>query len=168
MQEAASAAWRAGDAAGAIRLWRAARRLAFWRIRRSDPRYATSLANAAMAARLSGREARARRLYARARRLWQDVPAQVATLEPSRMGRSSLFHLRMEMRHRETYRANHQKRMAAFVAEADAALAALEAGQPPPCRMFERWRGEKPPVHDASRMMLSAVLLIAAPAPQDG
>ncbi|HUF55442.1 MAG TPA: hypothetical protein VMM55_02665, partial [Thermohalobaculum sp.] len=167
MQEEASAAWRGGDAAAAIRLWRRARRLAFWRIARSDPRYATSLANAGMAARLAGREARALRLYARARRLWARAPAQVATLEPGPRARSSLFHLRLEARHRETYRQNQRARIAAFVAEADAALAALAENRPPPHRLYERWRGEKPAVHDPVRLVLSAALLIAAPAPAD-
>lgn len=165
MQERAISAWRNGDEAEAIRLWRAARRLAFWRFRRSDPRYATSLANAGMAARLSGREAKAARLYARSRWLWQWVPEQVATVEPSRRARSSLFHLRMEARHAEAYRANHQKRLARFVEEADEALAALEAGRPVPHRLYERWRAEKLPIFDEARKLVSAALLIAAPPP---
>lgn len=163
LQEEASAAWRAGDTERAIRLWTRARRLAFWRLPQRDPRQATSLANAAMAARLSGREARARRLYARARARWAAVPGIVAGLVPAARARSSLFHLRMELRHRDTYLDNYRRRLAAFVAEADAVLEALAAHRAPPHRLFERWRGEKPAVFDPGRRVLSAALLIAAP-----
>ncbi len=163
LQEGASRAWREGDPERAARLWQAARLLAFFRFRRSDPRYATSLANAAMAARLAGRHARAGRLYARAIRLWSRVPERVADVEPARRARSSLFHLRMEARHWETYRANQRKRLAAFVAEAGAVLEALAEGREPPHRLYERWRGEKPSVFDDARKILSAALLIAAP-----
>ena len=165
LQEQAIAAWRAGDEAAAIRSWRKARWLAFWRMGRRDPRYGASLANAAMAARLMGREASAKRLYRAALSRWRRVPDMIAGLEPSRRARSSLFHLRMEARHRETYLANQRKRMTAFVADAHAALEALEAGEAPACSLYERWRGEKPPVFDDMRKLLSAALLIAAPPP---
>jgi hypothetical protein len=118
-----------------------------------------------MAARLSGREGSARRLYARALARWAAVPALVATIEPARRARSSLYHLRMEAKHRETYVANQRKRLAGFVAEARLALEALAEGREPPVRLSERWRGEKPPVFDETRKLLSAALLIAAPPP---
>ncbi len=163
MQEAAHEAFRAGDAVAAARLWRRARWLAAFRLRRGDPRRATSLANAAMAARLAGREARARKLYARAIRLWAEVPGLIERIQPAPRARSSLFHLRMELRHRDAYLANWRTRMAGFVAEAGAALEALERGERPACRLIERWRGERPPVFDDARRLLGACLLIAAP-----
>ncbi|GMG81552.1 hypothetical protein LNKW23_07650 [Paralimibaculum aggregatum] len=166
LTEAGCAALHGGDLPAAIAAFGKARRLAFWRIARSDPRHATSLANAAMAARLAGREARARRLYAAARRRWAAVPGRVAAVEPARRARSSLFHLRMEARHWDTYVANQRKRLAGFVADADAALAALAESRRPPARLYTRWRGEKPPVFDEMRKLMSAALLIAAP-PED-
>ncbi len=161
LQEEAMDAWRADDAATAIQLWRRARWLAFWRIRRSDPRYATSLANAAMACRLVGREAAARRGYAAALALWTRVPGWIAGVEPGRRARSSLFHLRLELRHRDTYVANQRRRMTAFAAEAQAALKALRDDQTSGSQLFERWRAEKLPVFDDTRKFLSAALLIA-------
>ncbi len=166
LQEAGLAAWRAGDEATAIAKWRKARRLAFWRFRRRDPRYATSLANAAMAARLHGNETKAHALYTQALVIWRRVPAQIETLELARRARSSMFHLRMEARHWDTFLANQRKRIAGFVADAHAALDALKDGRQPDCRLYERWKGEKPPVFDDYRKMLAAALLIAAPISQ--
>lgn len=166
LQEDAMAAWRAGDIGTAIANWRRARSIAFWRFRRRDPRFVTSLANAAMAARLRGREAQARALYATAIRRWRRVADQVEDIEPSRRARSSLFHLRMEARHRDTYVANQRTRMRAFAADAGQALEALCANRVPECRLYERWRGEKPPIFDDMRKFLSAALLIAAPLPE--
>ena len=51
-------------------------------------------------------------------------------------------------------------RMTAFARETATALAALEQGQRPSCRLYERWRGEKPPVFDDTRKLLSAALLV--------
>ncbi|MDE0347558.1 MAG: hypothetical protein OXI66_17525 [Boseongicola sp.] len=76
--------------------------------------------------------------------------------------RSSLFHMRMETRHRETYEANMRARIANFVTEAGQALEAAEAGAPSPHRLYDRWRGERPAVFDDSRKLLGAVLLICA------
>jgi hypothetical protein len=53
-------------------------------------------------------------------------------------------------------------RLARFVAEADAALAALAAGRPPPAPLFPRWKGAKPPVFDDTRKVIAACLLIAS------
>ncbi|PWE34150.1 tetratricopeptide repeat protein [Maritimibacter sp. 55A14] len=129
----------------------------------SDPRRAASEANLALAARLAGREPRARRLYARARTLWAGVPEQIAGLEVKPRSRSSLFHLRMEARHRETFRANLDTRLGRFVAETDEALAALAESQPVPHRLYPRWKGEKPAIHDDTRKLLAACLLIGVP-----
>lgn len=163
MQEDAAAACAEGRTRDAIRLWRRARALAFFRLSRRDPRYATGLANAALAARLSGRERSARRLYAQALRLWRRVPTTVATLEPGPRARSSLFHLRMEARHRDTYLDNLRRRMAGFAAETEAVLAALAEDRAPPHALTRRWRGEKPPVFDDVRKFMAAALLIATP-----
>lgn len=163
LQETGIAAWRAGDHDQAIACWRRARRIAFWRLPRRDPRFATSVANAAMANRLEGREALARRGFARARRCWRRVPQTIQSLAPSRRARSSLFHMRLEARHWDTYVATQRQRLDRFVSETAAVLEALAEDRAPPHALFERWRGEKPPVHDAMRKTLSAALLVACP-----
>ncbi len=77
--------------------------------------------------------------------------------------RSSMFHLRMEARHRETYQQNMRTRLTAFARETGGALAALEKDEPVSGRFYERWLGEKPPVFDDTRKLLAAALLLATP-----
>lgn len=163
LQEAAHQAWRAGETARAGRRWRRAALIARWRFRSGDPRRATSLANLGFALRFSGREAAARRRYAAARALWAAVPDWIETLGIAGRARSSLFHLRMEARHRETYHANMRKRFQAFAAETAEALAELEQGRPSPHRLYGRWRAEKPGVFDDTRIFLAAALMVASP-----
>ncbi len=161
LQEEANALYRAGDAARAVKLWRRAGWIALWRFRASDPRRATTLANLALADGLAGREARARRRYAKARRIWSKVDGFIATMRITRRARSSLFHLRMEAKHWDTYQHNIHTRMTAFARETAEALAALERGEPVTCRLYERWRGEKPAVFDDTRKLLAAALLVS-------
>ncbi len=167
LQEAANRAWFEGDIKTATRIFRKARRLAFWRFRRTDPRYATSLANAALAARALGNERAAADGYARARRLWAAVPQSIDEMEIRPRARSSLFHFRMEARHWNTYQENIRKRIAKFVEEAAEALEAIEQGQASPHRLYHRWRGECPVIYDDTRKFLSASLLICGAPPDE-
>jgi hypothetical protein len=161
LQERANRELEAGDT------HRAARRflIAWWLARallpEADPRRATSLANAGLAARLRGAERTAARRYGDARALWSHVAATLEGIEIRPRARSSLFHLRMELRHGETYRANMRARLGRFVAEAGDALEAIARGEPPSVRLHARWRGEKPAVFDDTRKLLAACLLIA-------
>ena len=161
LQDRANHALSAGDHAAAVRGFRWAWWLALLAFSRADPRYATSLANAAAADRIVGAEARARRRYAEALQLWTQVPAQIGAVDIAPRVRSSLFHLRMEARHMQTYEATRRLRLTAFVNETAETLAALESGRPPPHRHHARWAGERPPVFDGSRRLLAACLLIA-------
>lgn len=163
LQEQANSDLEAGRTRAAARGFRRAWLLSLLAFRRRDPRRATSLANAALAARLSGAERRAFRRYAEARRLWAQVPGGLEEIEIRPRARSSLFHLRMEARHWDTFCANMRTRLAAMVAETDACLAAIAAGEPPPHRLHARWAGEKPAVFDDTRKVLAACLLVAAP-----
>lgn len=163
LQEEAYAAYLDGDRRRAGTLWKRAARLARWRFGSSDPRRATSLANLGFALRLANREARASKKYARARALWRDVPAWIETLRIAGRARSSLFHLRMEARHRETYHGHVRVRLNAFAEETAAALAELEQGRPATCRLHDRWRAEKPAIFDDTRKFLAAALLVASP-----
>ncbi|HUF85927.1 MAG TPA: tetratricopeptide repeat-containing protein [Thermohalobaculum sp.] len=165
LQEAGNAALQAGDWPRAARHFRRARWIALLRFNGRDPRRATTLANLALADRLAGREARAQRRYTRARRLWAGVDAFIAGMRIAQRARSSQFHLRMQARHRETYAQNMRVRMTAISRDTAAALAALERGEPVPCRLHARWRGEKPPVFDDTRKLLAAALLVAVPPP---
>ena len=163
LQVRGNAAWVNGDRIGARRNFL----IAWWLARiffgRGDPRVATSSANAGLMAREAGHIARASRHYARAQRLWVDVPRMVGGLQIRPRVRSSLFHLRMEARHRGTYEENMRARITKFVTEAGEALDAAARGNPSPHRLYSRWRGECPAVFDDSRKVLGASLLICAP-----
>jgi hypothetical protein len=167
LQEEGNSLLASGDAAGAERCFRRAGWISFWRFRRADPRRATTLANLACADLLAGRRHRALKRYAKARRIWAEVGAFIATMVISRRARSSLFHLRMEAKHWDIYRENTRIRMIAFARETAAALQALEAGEPVRCRLYGRWRAEKPAIFDDTRKLLAAALLLAAPPATD-
>ena len=128
LQEEGNSLFLAGDRLRAAKLWRRAGWIARWRFNVVDPRRATTLANLAFADRLSGREDRARGRYAKARRIWCNVDSFIAAMHISRRARSSLFHLRMEVKHWDTYQENMRIRMTAFARETAEALSALEQG----------------------------------------
>ncbi|MCP4319499.1 MAG: tetratricopeptide repeat-containing protein [Hyphomicrobiales bacterium] len=162
LQEQGNAHLLTGNRSGATRCFRRAGWIALWRFGISDPRRATTLANLALTDRLAGHEASARRRYAKARKLWDKIDTWIDGMQAARRARSSLFHLRMEARHWETYQDNMRNRMRAFAAETSEAMSALEQGKPPPHRLYERWRGEKPSVFDDTRKFLAAALLVGA------
>jgi hypothetical protein len=163
LQETANALLRAGDIPGAARLWRRAGWIALLWFGRSDPRQATTLANLALSDRLSGRESRARKRYARARAIWGSAGRFIAAMRIARRARSSMFHMRMEAKHWDTYVQNTRVRMSAFATEAGEALEVLEQGKPAGYRLYGRWRAEKPAVFDDTRKLLAAALLIGCP-----
>ena len=159
--EAANEALVTGDQAKAIRGFRGAHLLARVYFSRTDPRYATSLANTAIAASLAGKRRDGTRKLAKAMALWDEVPSRLEAIKISPRARSSLFHLRMEARHWDTYCDNMRKRLGLFVAETSQALADLAEDRPTHQRLFSRWRGEKPNVFDDTRIYLAASLLLA-------
>jgi hypothetical protein len=162
LEETANKALIEGQERSAVRHFR----LAFWLARlgfpKDDPRRATALANLAFMARLTGSEKAAERHYTTARSLWSKVPSALDTLQIQPRAKSSLFHLRMEVKHWETYRNNMKIRLGKFIQETDEALAALSRHEQPPHRLFSRWRGEKPAVFDDTRKLLAACLLVAS------
>ncbi|MEZ5931739.1 MAG: tetratricopeptide repeat-containing protein [Alphaproteobacteria bacterium] len=162
LQEDGNAALAAGRKREAIQAFRLAHLISRWLFDANDPRRAAGYANAAFAARLSGAERRAERHYAKARRLWANAPAFLETMQIRPRARSSLFHLRMEVKHWQTYQANMKTRLNRFLSETEDALEALANREPSPHRLYARWRGEKPAVFDDTRKLLSASLLIAS------
>ncbi len=173
---ARDAGWSAADlrwerlSEAAIGHWQAGRRrragwlfhLACWQARlglpRHDRRIATGLINLGIVA--GPGTALAKRRFAAARRAWEAATGDVARMQVRPRSRSSLFHLRMEARHRDTYLANARRRLDAMVRETGDSLAALERGAAPAHRHFARWRGERPATFDDLRKLLSACLLI--------
>ncbi len=128
----------------------------------TDPRRAASTANAGFALRLCGAERAARRFYRLALGQWQAADGSLDSIDIAPRARSSLYHMRMEARHRETYRANRIARLRRFADETAECIACLGENRPAPHRLYERWRGEKPAIHDDSRKWLAACLLVAS------
>ena len=158
LQERAAKFQVAGEEERAIAFRRRAYRLAFWRFSRRDPRFATSLANAAWADGRRGRLGRAARRLARARKLWRVLPVWVDTMSVAPRARSSLFHMRLEVR-RGGRKDAMRRRMRCFIEEG---RRALEGNLPAEATSFSvRWRAEKPPTYDDLRKLLSAVLLLS-------
>ena len=160
-QERAAALALEGGLAEATEIWRPALALARDSFDRSDPRLGTSLANLAYGLREAGDPSSATPLFQEAKRCWDASWTWVNQLRIEPRARSSLYHLRMELRHREQYEANARKRLEAFAAEARNAVTALAEGGPPPARGFQRWRSEKPPLFNDPRKLLAACLLLA-------
>lgn len=161
LMEAGNRAFNEGDQARAATLFGRAHGLARVFFTGPDPRRATALVNLAVLDLEKGRVSRAARRLARARALWQArIAPAIAAMKIHPRARSSLFHLRMEARHRETYHANMRQRIGRISDETLAVMVAIAEAQPPAHRMYSRWLGERPNVHDDTRKVLGACLLI--------
>ena len=161
IQETAAASVLAGDLADAAELWLGALEVAEEHLAADDPRLGTSLANAARAHTVMGEASIAARLRERAGQVWAGCDAWVDRLAPERRARSSLFHLRLESKHRGGYEHHSRERHHALVAETRAHLATLAEGAAPDHARLARWRTEKPPGLSDTRRLLGACLLLA-------
>lgn len=160
LTEAALGQWQAGQHAQALRGFRQAHLLARIAFAGSDLRRATGHANLAIAAAAQGRSARAERHQRAALTIWRGARDRIAAMEIRPRARSSLFHLRMEALHRATYHDNLRLRIARIAEETAETLRRLTAPDGGGNRHAARWRGEKPAVHDGTRQVLGACLLI--------
>ncbi len=128
-----------------------------------DPRLATALANYARClARDSDPAAQA--LWQEARRRWPRTQSWIATMTAPRVARSSLFHMRLEQRHRATYEERWRIKWHELAQEARARLEAFDpAGAIDPdaaAAVLVRWRRERPAMLNDTRKLMSAVLLL--------
>ena len=133
-----------------------------------DPRLGTSLANYGLCLHLSGDSGIAP-LFREASEVWRRADAWIARMDAPRVARSSLFHMRMEVRHRDTYRARWQERWKEIAAEARSRLVALDAPHDTldasAAESLARWRRERPAMlNDTRKLMAAAFLLLAPPA----
>ena len=94
-----------------------------------DPRLGTSLANYGLCLSLSGHSGAVAPLFREALDVWRRAGPWIARMDAPRVARSSLFHMRMEALHRDTYRARWQERWQGMADEAKARILALNAGQ---------------------------------------
>ena len=138
-------------------------RLAREDFRSDDPRLGTSLANHAACLRAAGDDSAAEKLQAESRQVWQACDPWIAEMTAPRVARSSLFHARMEQRHRETYEARWREKWMELVQEARNRLRQVEGagGSVSPRDSLARWRRERPAMLNDSRKLLAAAILIA-------
>jgi hypothetical protein len=131
-----------------------------------DPRLGTSLANYGLCLHLSG-DTSVAPLLREASEVWRRADPWIARMDAPRVARSSLFHMRMELRHRETYRARWQERWQEITAEARARLAALgsvpDALDATAAEALARWRRERPAMLNDTRKLMAAAYLLLAP-----
>ena len=137
----------------------------------NDPRLGTSLANYGMCLSLSGRSEDSMFLFREGLDVWRQSLGWIAHMEAPRMARSSLFHMRMEARHRSTYRARWQERWREIAAEATARNEALIVSPGVPvaaaAEAFARWRRERPAMLNDTRKLMAAAFLLLAPLASD-
>ncbi|XSG81501.1 MAG: hypothetical protein ACPW61_10505 [Methyloligella sp. ZOD6] len=153
----------AKDAAGA------ALRLARESFDAIDPRLGTSLANYGACLWLAGDRQGLRPLVQTALETWRASGPWIARLTAPRVARSSMFHLRMEALHRDTYRARWQQRWQEIAADAAGRLQALNDGlaagdtpalDVPAETMLATWKRERPAMLNDTRKLLGAGLLL--------
>jgi hypothetical protein len=135
-----------------------------------DPRLGTSLANFGLCLHLSGDSTGVAPLFREALEVWQRSDPWIARMDAPRMARSSLFHMRMEARHRDAYRVRWQERWREMAGEAKARLVVLSASPDAPGAAASdasaRWRRERPAMlNDTRKLMAAAFLLLAPSAP---
>jgi hypothetical protein len=133
-----------------------------------DPRLGTSFANFGLCLALAGDHSGTDRLFADALDVWRRADPWIARMDAPRMARSSLFHMRMELRHRDTYRARWRERWLELTEEARERLKALNSNHSSPVDIgvdaFARWRRERPAMLNDTRKLMAAVCLLLAPA----
>ena len=162
LQEKANRAIGRNQLFGASLRFAVASALAALAFSKTDPRAATSQANFAFAAKYFGAAEFASRRYREARNRWSGAAESLNEMNIMPRARSSVFHMRMEVKHRRAYRANMENRLGKFIGETGECLDCLIEGRSVPHRLFSRWRGEKPPLFDDTRKILGACLLLAA------
>lgn len=160
LMEAGNGRYCEGRIAKSAAFFRQADLLARLVFDRSDLRRATSAASLARIAMRNGNLTRAEGFQRRALRIWRNAPEQIAQMKIAPRSRSSLFHLRLEVKHRDTFHDNTRTRLARIAAETEETLRALSAPTPKPHRHFSRWRGERPGMYDDTRKIMGACLLI--------
>ena len=134
-----------------------------------DPRLGTSLVNYGLSLNLSGRSGDDGSvfLFREGLVVWRGADQWIARMEAPRVARSSLFHMRMEARHRDTYRARWQERWREIAAEARARIEALVgsggAELARPDDVLPRWHRERPAMLNDTRKLMAASFLLLAP-----
>lgn len=128
-----------------------------------DPRLGTALANHALSLAAAGDET-AGDLLAEGQAVWGRTGDWIAAMTAPRIARSSLFHMRMEERHRPVYEERWRSKWNELADDARSRLASplssalLEAVRAQAA--LDRWRRERPAMLNDARKLMAAVLLL--------
>jgi hypothetical protein len=138
-----------------------------------DPRLGTALANFGATLELSGSTGGGASLRREALDVWRAAQPWIARMDAPRMARSSLFHMRMEARNRDAYRARWQFRWREMAEDAKERLATESPSPVDPgtsaAEALARWRRERPAMlNDTRKLMAAAYLLLPGPSREDG
>lgn len=161
--EQMAAALAAGDDATAAQAAASALRLAREYFSAGDPRLATSIANQAMC--IAGDKAEAgKQLFDEAVAAWKGTHMWIEKMQAPRVARSSLFHMRMEQKHRGAYEDNWRLKWRDIAEATRARLAKLDLSSPPHAEAageaLDRWRRERPAMLNDTRKLLAASYLL--------
>ncbi|UWQ91848.1 tetratricopeptide repeat protein [Aliisedimentitalea scapharcae] len=164
LMERALAAWdatpRKASRSRSARLFKLADLVARYRFDATDVRRAASVANLAIVEQARGNHAASETYQKQALQIWKGAHHAVQNMRVLPRSRSSLFHLRMEALHRDTFHNNLKTRIGLIADETEMTLRELTSGRPSGHRHASRWRGERPNVYDDTRKILGACLLI--------
>ena len=140
-------------------------RMAHDNFAQNDPRLGTSLFNHGAALIAAGEESSSGRTLADAAKVWARAEGWVAEMAAPRVARSSLFHMRMEQRHRAAYEERWRVKWAELAAEARGRIGAPGALQlvapEEAAERLARWRRERPAMLNDTRKLIAAVILLA-------
>ncbi len=128
-----------------------------------DPRLATAIANQAMCVSASRSET-AKQLLDEACQTWNATHQWIEQMQAPRVARSSLFHMRMEQKHRAAYEDNWRVKWRNIAAYAKGRLGAANLQTPrDPAAAREalaRWQRERPAMLNDTRKLLAAAYLL--------
>jgi hypothetical protein len=131
-----------------------------------DPRLGTSLANQGAGLTSAGEGHLAGRAVTDALGVWRKADGWIARMTAPRVARSSLFHMRMEQRHRVTYEERWRMKWARLAAEGRGQiegageLSLISSGGA--SERLARWGRERPAMLNDTRKLMAAVILLAA------
>lgn len=160
--EEAIACAAAGDVEAAKRAASQALRVARASFLTEDSRLGTAVANFGWCLARGGDPEAGNALAREAWQLWSHSDLWIMELRAERVARSSLFHMRMEQRHRAVYEARWRERWTELAGEARGRLAG-KAAPVEPVDALTRWRRERPAMLNDTRKLMAAAVLLLVP-----
>ena len=128
-----------------------------------DPRLATAMANQAMCVADQKADV-GTQLLNEARAAWASSSQWIAQMKAPRVARSSLFHMRMEQKHRAAYEDNWRVKWRGIAGQTQSRLTTADLSaprQPEAAReALDRWKRERPAMLNDTRKLLAASYLL--------